>query len=86
MKENANSWAKYAYLLFVDNPFGDGLSPVIGNETGQVPMVGSAQVSAAIMQKFLEKFIDIYPLFLQHPFYIFGESFGGHYVIYLLLI
>ena len=29
-EENIYSWTKFAYMLFIDQPIGVGLSPVIG--------------------------------------------------------
>lgn len=32
------------------------------------------------IRNFLQTFFYTYPMLAENPFYVFGESFGGHYV------
>eukprot|EP00940_MAST-03C_sp_MAST-3C-sp2_P003052 g3052.t1 len=69
---NPNSWHKKANVMWVDQPEGVGFSTGIGtrNEAGV----------AANMHTFLEGFFAQFPQYQNTDFYIFGESYAGHYV------
>jgi len=72
---NPNSWNMNANLLYVDQPAGTGFSYV--SEDGYV--TDEAQV-AADFYVFLQNFMAKYPQYAKLPFYVTGESYGGHYV------
>ena len=68
-EENIYTWAKDYYLLFIDSPIGSGiiiiqylfnkfqgLSPVIGNITGELEYTNFTETAAAIAENFLIKF------------------------------
>jgi len=73
---NKYGWNQHNYLLYVDQPGGTGFSTV-GNPDGYV--TDQAQV-AADMGTFLSNFFDHYASLADNDFFIFGESFAGHYV------
>ncbi len=70
---NPYSWNTHANLLFVDQPTGTGFSYGTGydhDETG----VGND------MYAFVQAFLDSQPHLRPNAFYVFGESYAGHYV------
>jgi len=73
---NPYSWNTNANLLYVDQPAGTGFS-YIENTDGYV--TDEAQV-AVDMYTFLTNFFKKYPQYENLPFYVTGESYGGHYV------
>jgi len=73
---NPFSWNLKANLLYVDQPGGTGFS-YVKNTLGYVK--NETQV-AEEMYSFLQQFLATYPQYLNLPFYITGESYGGHYV------
>lgn len=76
LHDNPFSWNKVANVLFIDQPGGTGFSTV-ANSYGYT--TNEAQVNAD-MQVFLQGFFAQYPQYKGLPFYITGESYGGHYV------
>ncbi len=76
LKPNPYGWNNNAYLLYVDQPGGTGFSTV-QNSKGYV--TDEAQV-AADMFTFLTNLFNTYKYLNNRPFYIFGESYAGHYV------
>jgi len=71
---NEYSWNKKATMIFVDQPAGVGFS------TGDINKTNSEEEVAGQMYDFLQQFLDSNPELRKNDFYIFGESFGGHYV------
>eukprot|EP00405_Crypthecodinium_cohnii_P020064 CAMPEP_0206481266 /NCGR_PEP_ID=MMETSP0324_2-20121206/38034_1 /ASSEMBLY_ACC=CAM_ASM_000836 /TAXON_ID=2866 /ORGANISM="Crypthecodinium cohnii, Strain Seligo" /LENGTH=481 /DNA_ID=CAMNT_0053958705 /DNA_START=58 /DNA_END=1503 /DNA_ORIENTATION=+ len=69
---NKNSWHMNANVMWVDQPAGVGFSTGLGthNEEG----VGNN------MYTFLQNFYKQFPQYASQPFYVFGESYAGHYV------
>jgi len=76
IRTNIYSWNKFANLLYVDQPVGTGFS-YVKSEDGYVD--DEAEVDAAMYQ-FLQLFFAKYPRYATLPFFIVGESYGGHYV------
>jgi len=76
LKKNPWSWNKNATLIFVDQPAGTGFS-YVEDQDGYV--TDEAQV-AADFWVFLQQFMKTYPQYQKQPFFVTGESFGGHYV------
>jgi carboxypeptidase C (cathepsin A) len=68
------TWNDKYNILFVDSPVGVGYS-VSGGERPN-----NAMDTVRYLQVFLIRFFQIYPSLAPNDFYIFGESFGGHYV------
>jgi len=69
---NPASWHNAANVMWVDQPAGVGFSTGLGthNEKGV----------AENMYKFLQGFFQRFPQYQKRDFYIFGESYAGHYV------
>jgi cathepsin A (carboxypeptidase C) len=69
---NKFSWNTNANVLWVDQPAGVGFSTGLGthDEAGV----------ASNMLMFLQEFFKQFPQYSNTDFYIFGESYGGHYV------
>jgi len=76
LQPNPYSWNTNANLLYVDQPAGTGFS-YAKNTSGYV--IDEAQV-AADFYTFLQNFFKMYPQYASLPFFITGESYGGHYV------
>ena len=76
IQPNKYGWNQENYLLYVDQPGGTGFSTVT-DSTGYV--TNQAQV-AQDMLTFLTNFFTTYSDLADNDFYIFGESFAGHYV------
>jgi len=74
-KRNEYSWNTKSSLLYVDQPGQTGFSRA-GN-----PSTYSGSELGKDMVKFLEHFMSEYPAYNKgQKFYIFGESYAGHYV------
>jgi carboxypeptidase C (cathepsin A) len=75
----SQTWASAATLLFVDQPVGVGYSY---SKSGTLDELRFNTVRAAReLAVFLSHFFGVVAPHLQaQPFFIFGESYGGHYV------
>lgn len=71
---NAYSWHNNANVMWVDQPAAVGFST--GSALATHNEVGVAHNMLGFMQGFYEQF----PSYLQNKFYLFGESYAGHYV------
>jgi cathepsin A (carboxypeptidase C) len=71
-KINPYSWHNNANVIWVDQPAGVGFSTGLGthNEDGV----------AKNMWTFLQNFYKQFPQYQKNKFYLFGESYAGHYV------
>ncbi|KAG9307126.1 hypothetical protein G9A89_016954 [Geosiphon pyriformis] len=81
LTNNPYSWHQDAHIVYVDQPFGVGLSNLPGqskveNESQVVTMVGEAIVN------FLENFFKVFPKLNEKDLYLAGESYAGFYVPY----
>jgi len=70
---NAASWNSQANLLYVDQPVGTGFSYGTAFDHDEVG-VGND------MYAFLLAFFSAHPDRRTNPFFVFGESYAGHYV------
>jgi len=70
---NSFSWNTHANLLYVDQPTGTGFSYGSAFDHDEVG-VGND------MYSFIQAFLDAHPSLRANPFYVFGESYAGHYV------
>lgn len=70
---NPYSWHTKANVMWVDQPAGTGFS------TGTGTVMNEAGVSSN-MYTFLQGFFKQFPQYQKTDFYIFGESYAGHYV------
>ncbi|XP_044473198.1 serine carboxypeptidase 1-like isoform X2 [Mangifera indica] len=73
---NPYSWSKVSNMIYLDSPAGVGLS-YSKNESKYI--TGDIQ-TAIDTHAFLLKWFELYPQFLNNPFYISGESYAGIYV------
>jgi carboxypeptidase C (cathepsin A) len=73
---NPWSWNKEANVIFIDQPVGTGYA-YVQDEEGYVR---NEEQMAKDMYTFLQKFYEMYPAYREHEFFIFGESYAGHYV------
>jgi len=70
---NPYSWTSQANVIWVDQPSATGFS------TG-LPLVTGEDGVAKNMYNFLQEFYKALPQYKNNDFYIFGESYAGHYV------
>ncbi|TMW68315.1 hypothetical protein Poli38472_005783 [Pythium oligandrum] len=77
LTKNPYAWTEVAHVIFVDQPRGTGFSTA-SPFTDEGPW--TEHQAMVNLSKFVELFFQRHPELDQHDFYIFGESFGGHYV------
>jgi cathepsin A (carboxypeptidase C) len=71
--KNEYGWNNKANVIYVDQPSGTGFS------TGSASTHDEVGV-AAKMYNFMQEFYKALPQYKGNDFYIFGESYAGHYV------
>ncbi|GLD94415.1 hypothetical protein PINS_up003026 [Pythium insidiosum] len=71
---NPYSWTKIAHIIFVDQPRGTGFSSR-SNDTSS----WTEPQAMTDLARFVDDFFEAHPALAAQDFYIFGESFGGHY-------
>ena len=76
LTNNPYGWNQNANLIYVDNPVGTGFSYVTNTYGYQKSEKGVANE----LWIFMQKFYQTYPQYANLPFFIIGESYGGHYV------
>jgi len=74
--KNPYSWNTVANVIFLESPSGVGFSYSVDRSDYQV---GDAR-TANDTYNFLLQFFQLYPQFSKNPFWVTGESYGGHYV------
>lgn len=72
---NEYGWNSHANIMWIDQPAGVGFS--YGDKRDYAH--GEEDVGED-MYWFLQAFFEAHPEYLSRPFYVFGESYGGHYV------
>lgn len=77
VKARPTSWNNNAHYLVIDQPAGTGLS-FSADPDSCAP--GNEIESTEQLYLALQKFFGLYPAYADNDFYIFGESFGGHYI------
>jgi len=70
---NEYSWNNNANMMWVDQPAGVGYSYGTQNDHNQTMV-------AEDLYDFLQSFFVSHPEYQANDFYVFGESYGGHYV------
>ncbi|KAF8015376.1 hypothetical protein BT93_H1013 [Corymbia citriodora subsp. variegata] len=73
---NPYSWSKVSNIVYLDSPCGVGLSYSTNSNNYDT---GDLQTAAAT-HAFLLKWFELFPEFINNPFYIAGESYAGVYV------
>lgn len=76
LSSNPHSWNKDANVIFVDSPANVGFSH---SDDPADLAVGDFRVTADLVQ-FLKLFLKRFPAYENRPFWVSGESYGGHYV------
>ncbi|KAL6990132.1 Serine carboxypeptidase-like 26, variant 2 [Sarracenia purpurea var. burkii] len=74
---NNHAWNKEANLLFVESPIGVGFSYT--NTSSDLTQLDDGFV-AEDAYNFLVNWMERFPQFKTHDFFISGESYAGHYV------
>jgi len=70
---NPHSWNNEANLLYIDQPAGTGFSYGLGLDHDESEV-------AEDMYAFLQAFFRAHPEYESNDFFVFGESYAGHYV------
>ncbi|CAI2357252.1 unnamed protein product [Caenorhabditis sp. 36 PRJEB53466] len=76
--ENVYSWNKVANVLFLESPRGVGFSvqdPSLNNDT-----IWDDERTATDTYLALKDFLTVFPEYVNRPFFVTGESYGGVYV------
>ncbi|KAK9824563.1 hypothetical protein WJX72_011326 [[Myrmecia] bisecta] len=81
LQANRYSWTQAANIIFLESPAFVGWSYSNTTSDATVGDVRTAQDARIFLLKFLERF----PQYANRPFWIAGESYGGHYVPNLAL-
>lgn len=71
---NPHAWSSLAHVIFLDQPRGTGFSDPDADN------FWTHETSTQDMTEFLNQFFTAHLELETHDFYIFGESYGGHYV------
>ena len=71
---NTESWTNTANMLWIDQPTGVGFSY---GDSGDYDH--DEKGVRDDMYFFLQAFFKAHPEYAQNDFYVFGESYGGHY-------
>ncbi|KAG9457759.1 hypothetical protein H6P81_002267 [Aristolochia fimbriata] len=77
LEYNKYAWNKEANLLFLESPVGVGFSYT--NTSSDLNQLNDEFI-AEDAYNFLVNWLERYPEFQVHDFYIAGESYAGHYV------
>jgi carboxypeptidase C (cathepsin A) len=73
---NPYSWNINSNIIYIDQPAGTGFSEV-GKVAGYVH---NEYQMATEMYIFLQGWLNTFPEYIGRPFFLFGESYAGHYV------
>ncbi|CAI5715338.1 unnamed protein product [Peronospora destructor] len=75
LKRNPFSWTERANVMWIDQPAGTGFSYGDASEYDK-----TEKEVADDMYQFLQEFFQAKSEYKNQPFYVFGESYAGHYV------
>jgi carboxypeptidase C (cathepsin A) len=73
---NPYSWNSNATVLYVDQPVGTGFSYA----DNSADYAHDEKTIANVFYTFLGQFFALHPKYQNLPFFVFGESYAGHYV------
>ncbi|CAN6319792.1 unnamed protein product [Urochloa humidicola] len=77
LSTNKYAWNNVANMLFLESPAGVGFS--YSNRTSDYNNTGDKR-TAADAYTFLINWLERFPEYKGHSFFITGESYGGHYI------
>jgi cathepsin A (carboxypeptidase C) len=69
---NPYSWNSNSNIMWIDQPAGVGYSYGTKTDTDEADV-------AEDMYQFLQEFFTAHPEYVSNHFFVFGESYGGHY-------
>jgi len=76
LRLNPNAWNQIANVIYLESPAGVGFSY---SKTPSDYNTGDVQTANDALA-FLQQWLTEYPQYQSNPFWITGESYGGHYV------
>ncbi|GBG89208.1 hypothetical protein CBR_g48916 [Chara braunii] len=74
---NPDAWSKVANMIFLDSPFGVGLSR---SQQTPSPVRTDDLATSADLHRFLLEWMKAHPTFTKNPLYLAGESYAGVYI------
>jgi len=74
LKRNPYSWNNQSSVLYIDQPFGTGFSPL------SIDIVSNEDEVALYVYRFLQGFFAEFPSYADNKFFGVAESYGGHYM------
>jgi len=77
LRSRPTSWNKQTHMIWIDSPAGVGYSYDLSSST---PTTGDNQTRFDLHRAIVILFRDKFPELAGNPFYVSGESYGGHYV------
>jgi len=72
---NPNSWTDHANVMYIDQPAKTGYS--YGDD---LDIDSNEHEVSNDLYHFMQEFVKKYPQYHKNPFFIFGESYAGHFV------
>ena len=75
---NPSSWNQKCNMIYIDQPVGVAMSHALQREWPETQIE-----SSNTMVEFFTRFMEFYPEFQGRKLFIFGESYGGHYIPYI---
>jgi len=76
-KDNAFSWNRKANLIFLDQPAGTGFSFGKNRDTDYDKNEDGVSTD---LYHFMQELVKTYPKYHKNDFYLFGESYAGHFI------
>lgn len=73
---NPYAWTSLAYVIYIDQPLGTGFS----DDHLELMAAWTEGKATRDLELFLKLFFAGHPELIDNDFYVFGESFAGHYV------
>jgi len=74
LEPNPYSWNNNASVLYIDQPFGTGYSPISPD------VESNEEIIATYVYKYIQGFLTAYPQYRKNNFFVTGESYAGHYI------
>ncbi|KAL9647765.1 hypothetical protein ABK040_001371 [Willaertia magna] len=81
LEDNPYSWTKFSNLLIIDNPVTSGFSYTTSDPSTDTNFPKSGTEIGSDLLHILQQFYNKFPELFPNDLYLFGESYGGKYVI-----